>query len=338
MIHEQNKALIGQFRAALYDVNEANLLSQLQSVFAPNSAVKLTFPFEDLDGAAGLYEQAYRPLIAAMPDVERRDFIVMAGESQGQNWVGCAGHYIGVWERPFLDIPATRHPAFMRYAEFFRVEENKIVEMQAVWDIPQLMMQANAWPMSPSLGIEWLVPGPATQDGIITKPHNPEKAAASIKLVVDMLNGLAKSPQGVEAMQLEKYWHPKFLWYGPAAIGTTRRISGFRNWHQIPFLKAMPDRGVFMDKGITFGDDEYVGFTAWPGMRMKLSGAGWKGIATSITEMRMRSLDFWRCENGLIRENWVLIDLLHIYDQLGVDVFERMRELTIARQPRPFQK
>ena len=50
-----------------------------------------------------------------------------------------------------------------------------------------------------------------------------------------------------------------------------------------------------------------------------------------------RSLDFWRCENGLVRENWVLVDLLHIYDQLGVDVFGRMRELTVARQRRPIK-
>ena len=42
----------------------------------------------------------------------------------------------------------------------------------------------------------------------------------------------------------------------------------------------------------------------------------------------MRSLDFWRVENDLIRENWVLIDLLHVYHQLGVDVLGRMRELT----------
>ena len=49
-------------------------------------------------------------------------------------------------------------------------------------------------------------------------------------------------------------------------------------------------------------------------------------------ELTMRSLDFWRCENGLIRENWVLVDLLDVYHQLGVDVFERMRELTRMRQ------
>ena len=34
----------------------------------------------------------------------------------------------------------------------------------------------------------------------------------------------------------------------------------------------------------------------------------------------------------LIRENWVLVDMLDVYHQLGVDVFERMREVTYDRQ------
>ena len=48
--------------------------------------------------------------------------------------------------------------------------------MQALWDIPQVMMQAHAWPMTPSLGVEWVIPGPATQDGIITTPYDKAKA------------------------------------------------------------------------------------------------------------------------------------------------------------------
>jgi hypothetical protein len=122
-------------------------------------------------------------------------------------------------------------------------------------------------------------------------------------------------------------------WYGPAGIGTNRRISGFRNWHQIPFLKALPDRSMKEDiPQYFFADGPYVGETAWPGMRMTVSGDGWLGIAPVNREITMRSLDFWRSENGLLRENWVLVDLLHAYHQLGVDVFSRMREYTVDRQ------
>jgi len=150
---------------------------------------------------------------------------------------------------------------------------------------------------------------------------------------MDMLSGLQKhATGGPEAMNLPAYWHPKMTWYGPAGIGTNRRISGFRNWHQIPFLKAMPDRGTIGRKKAAFADGPFVGFTAWPGMSMTLSGDGWLGIAPSGQKITMRSLDFWRAENGLLRENWVLVDLIHVYEQLGVDVFNRMREYSVDRQ------
>ena len=48
-------------------------------------------------------------------------------------------------------------------------------------------------------------------------------------------------------------------------------------------------------------------------------------------KIEMRSLDFWRVEDRLIRENWVMVDLLQVYDQIGVDVFARMREFNKAR-------
>ena len=47
----------------------------------------------------------------------------------------------------------------MRFHEFYRIEDGRIVEMQALWDIPEVMMQAGAWPMVPSLGREFCIPG-----------------------------------------------------------------------------------------------------------------------------------------------------------------------------------
>jgi len=337
--HARNKHTIGRLRSALYDLEKDNLLQVLESLCTPDCPIHWTTPFEDFTGPKEFYSTVFAPLIEAVPDLERRDFIVMAGPAEEGNWVGCAGHYVGVFERPWLDIPPTYHPIAMRFHEFYRVEDDKIVEMQAVWDIPHVMMQADAWPMTPSLGIDWMAPAPAPQNGIITAARDEAQSKASLQLVVDMLAGLQKHAEGgPEAMDLPAYWHPKMTWYGPAGIGTNRRISGFRNWHQIPFLKAMPNRGM-NDKvpSYFFADGDYVGETSWPGMRMTLSEDGWLGIPPVNKEITMRSLDFWRCENGLLRENWVLVDLLHVYSQLGVDVFSRMREMTVARQAKkPF--
>lgn len=191
--------------------------------------------------------------------------------------------------------------------------------------------------MGPSLGRDWIVPSPVTQDGVVNGPYDAERAAESCGHVVGMLVDMGKHPaEPEEAMRLDHWWHHNFNWYGPAGIGSSRGIRGFRNWHQIPFLKAMPDRrGGYKGDAHFFGDGDYVGVTGWPGMAMTYTGDGWLGIAPNNKEITMRSLDFWRVErttNGLkIRENWVLVDLLSVWDQLGVDVLGRMREFNKAR-------
>ena len=334
-LHAANKKATSQLRLALAEFEPDSARHNLSILFAPGSRIHLAHPFETLDGPEEFFSVALEPLWRAIPDLERRETIVMSGRSRlGKNWVGCAGHYTGSFIRPWLDIPPTGHMVSMRFHEFFRMESGKAVEMQALWDIPEMMMQAGAWPMSPSLGREWHVPGPATQDGLFIDGSDPARSDSSLRLVGEMLEALGNfADQGVEAMRLEQYWHPRCSWYGPSGIGTCRGIEGFRNWHQIPFLNAMPDRVGTLGKGDLFAEGNYVGFTAWPGMRMSLTGDGWLGIAPSGRKITMRSLDFWRCKDGTIRENWVLIDLLHVYAQLGVDVFARLREFNKARHP-----
>jgi hypothetical protein len=36
-------------------------------------------------------------------------------------------------------------------------------------------------------------------------------------------------------------------------------------------------------------------------------------------------------EEGLIRENWVLVDLLDLFAQVGIEVFDRLAEFNKAR-------
>ncbi|MEH6590551.1 MAG: ester cyclase [Halioglobus sp.] len=333
--HTRNKLALKPFREALYNYDSDNVRTVLSQLFQRDAKIQLAHPFEDLQGPDALYNEAFAPLQKAIPDLERRDHIVIAGPAgHGDEWVGCCGYYTGSFEAPWLDIPPTGHQVAMRFHEFYRIVDGKVAEMQALWDIPELMLQAGAWPMAPSLGREWQVPGPATQDGLVEGPWNKSQSDASLTLVNDMCDALGNyATGGVEAMRLGDYWHPRCSWYGPSGIGTGRGIEGFRNWHQIPFLNGLPDRIGDAGAGHLFADGDYVGFTAWPGMHMSVSGDGWLGIAPAGQNITMRSLDFWRCENGMIRENWVLVDLLDIYHQLGVDVFARLREFNKARRP-----
>ena len=328
-----NRASIDRLRAAQYDFDLAALKRLIRELFAPDATLNLAHPIGAPESPEELAAGVYAALKAALPDLERRDTIVIAGRTlAGAHWVGCCGYYTGRFENAWLGIPPTRHFAAMRFHEFYRMHGGRIVEMQSLWDIPELMMQANVWPMSPSLGREWQVPGPATQDGLLTAGAAEPPSRASFDLVFAMCESLGNfASGGAEAMHLERYWHPRCSWYGPSGIGSARGIEGFRNWHQIPFLRGMPDRVGNPGAGHLFAEGDYVGFTAWPGMHMSISGDGWLGIAPGGQRIDMRSLDFWRCENGLIRENWVLVDILDVYRQIGVDVLARMRELAAAR-------
>lgn len=336
-IHTRNKATLAPLRVAMADFEADAVRTAMRRVFASDATVNLSFPFGTMAGPDDFYGQVYAPLLAAWPDLERRDTIVMAGPtSHGADWVGCGGYYTGTFEAPWLDIPPTGHQVAMRFHEFYRFANGRVVEFQALWDIPEVMMQAGAWPMAPSLGREWQVPGPASQDGLVPGPYDAAEGDRSCRHIVEMLTAMKRHPSqgGPEVMEMERYWHPRMNWYGPAGIGTGRGIAGFRNWHQIPFLAGMPDRGRYVDE-ITyhfFGDRNYAAVTGWPNMIQTLTHGGWMGIAPAGRRITMRSLDFWRIENGLIRENWVLVDLLDVYDQLGVDVLGRMREFNKARR------
>ena len=335
-VHTAHKALLAPLRAAMYDFDLAAVRAALEAVCADDVVFRLAYPFETIAGVGTYVDTVYALLLRAIPDLERRDHIVMAGPTpEGAHWVGCGGCYTGTFAAPWLDIPPTGHLVHMRFHEFYRIEGGRITEMQALWDIPEVMMQAGAWPMSPSLGREWHIPGPATCDGLVPGPYDATQGQATCQHIIDMLTCMKRHPRegGPEVMEMERFWHPRMTWYGPAGIGTGRGIQGFRDWHQIPFLNAMPDRGAYVGDIVYhfFGDRAYAAVTGWPNMYQTLSHGGWLGLPPVDKKIAMRSLDFWRLEHGLIRENWVMVDLLHMYDQLGVDVLARMREFNKAR-------
>lgn len=67
-----------------------------------------------------------------------------------------------------------------------------------------------------------------------------------------------------------------------------------------------------------------------PLSRALRSGDGFLGLAPTGKHITRRSLDFWTVEDGRIRECWVMVDMLDLYRQLGVDVLDRMTRMRAA--------
>lgn len=337
-LEHTNKSCVGRLCDAMYDFDESTVRAQLKEALSLECVIHMCHPFGDLNGPIAFYDAVYRDLYQAIPDLERRDYIRVAGPSESdEQWVGCAGYYMGSFKNSWLGLPATGQFISFRYHEFFKIVDEKVIEIQAVWDLPEWLHQINVWPMAPSLGREFQVPGPASNDGVSSQPYDAEHSLKTRQHIIDMLSALVRHPAegGPEVMELDKFWHPKMNWYGPSGIGTCRGIQGFRQWHQIPFLNAMPDRGQFQDEVELhfFAEGNYAAVTGWPNMAQTLSHDGWLGLPGTGQKIFLRSLDFWRVENGLIRENWVLVDLMHVYSQLGIDVLSRAREIASTRMP-----
>jgi predicted ester cyclase len=283
-------------------------------------------PINDLHGSDALIASFWSPFLAAMPDLERRDDIVIANSFKGGDWIGATGHYAGTFTRDWLGIPATSGVLNIRYGEFSRIEAGKVREVYLILDLLDVMRQAGCWPKELSIGrgVADRVPGPATRDGVTLEAAAPGESEKSLRLVEAMIAGLMQYDQkSLESMGMERFWHPDMMWYGPAAIGTSRRLKGFQDVHQRAFLQAFPDR-VGGNHKARIGDGVYVGSCGWPSINATHRGP-WLGYPATGRRITMRVMDFWRREGTLLRENWVFIDQIDLLLQMDVDTFAMIR-------------
>ncbi len=318
----------------------AELSEAIRAGYHPDAALHVSHPIDGLGGLEAIEGALWKPMRQAIPDIERRDDIVAGGRYRNANLVGCLGHYVGTFERDWLGIPASHHVVTVRFGEGHELRDDKIATSWVFIDFLDLMRQVGYWPIAPSLGQEMRWLPPATHDGVILTPQEDAVSEQSIRRVLEMhralgvYSGRPPTREVLDEMEMADHWHPTFMWYGPAGIGTTRGLQQFEDCHQIPFLTAFPDRGG-SDVGhfIRIGDDNYVVTGGWEYLRGTHTGNGFLGIPATGKRLVMRVMDFYRCDDETIVENWVPFDIPHLLLQIGVDVFGRMRHQ--FRQHRP---
>ncbi len=256
------------------------------------------------------------PLAAAIPNYEVRADIAMRGRFKGGDWTASSGHICGRFMASLFSIPATERVVYVRFGCFQRWEAGRVAETILILDLPSLMIEAGVWPLAVPLGPNFMAPPPVTRDGIWPQGDG----TASLGIVEGMIGGLMKFDGSLKTMNMRDFFAEDFWWFGPAPIGCFRGFDDYERGHATPFLTAFPDR-IGGKHRARFGDGDYVASTGWPSITATHRGSGWLGIEATDTPITMRVMDFWHSSNGLLDENWVMIDIPDVLNQIGIDVF-----------------
>ena len=317
--------------------------STLDGLAVPDAQWRAAHPMNGQAGNAAAIEAIWGPLKTALPDLERRDTVFVGGSYLGRTYLAALGHYCGTWTRDWLGIPATGRTLYLRYGEVWQIgPDGRVVQANLLWDVLDAMRQAGLWPLAPSLGVEEMWPGPLTADGVRLAPSDPLESEASLAQTLAMHRTLAEhddranlTRESLIAMPQRDHWHPKMMWYGPAGIGATRGIAGFVDGHQLPFRIAFHrPQGTFDEVTaerarhgaghyVRIGDGPYSVTGGWPSVYAMHMGGGFCGMPPTGRPVFMRVMDFYLHHEGLIRENWVPLDMLDLFAQMGVDLIAR---------------
>jgi predicted ester cyclase len=338
-----NKRRVRSFMDALAASTPETVGARLAEAYHPQAQWRGSHPWNELQGLAAIEQQFWRPFLHSFPDLERRDSLLIGGSYEGRDYVGAVGHLSARFRRDWQGIPATDQVVYWRYGEFHQMQDGRIIQSTVLLDVLDVIGQTGHWPLPPSRGAEGRWPGPLLADGILLTPQDPAESAASLALTLAMQASLGTHDdtlglgrQGLLEMAQRNYWHPRMMWYGPSGIGTTRGLEGFVDHHQLPFRTAFPrdpnrpqPSGMGQHGGshyVRIGDGRFSATGGWPSRHMMHLGGGWLGLPPTGRPITMRVMDFYRADEGLIRENWVPIDLVNVLLQLDVDVLDRVRQ------------
>jgi predicted ester cyclase len=316
-IVQKNKAIVWEFWQKLNDSEPGGAVNVIQSYVHKEISWHGPHPINNLKGVDALIKGFWQPLLKSFPDLRRKCDIFIGGHV---HWVGAIGYFTGTFSHDWLGIPASHCETHIRFGEFSAVYDGKIIMTYIIPDVLDVMRQAGFQLVPPSLGEEGLLPAPMTGDGVLLTTQVDEEGNKTLSLAKTMCGAL-------DTPECEGFWDSdRMMWYGPCGIGALRTYKKFEDDHCVPFRHAFPGYGTLFG-GVhvaEVGEGNYAGWVGWPSIR-GIHGGEYLGCPPTGNLFEWRLMDFYRREGDRIIENWVPVDMIHLFLTMGVDLFEKMR-------------
>ncbi len=333
-LNQANKKIVWEFWQTL-EKSEVDDVKTAVSHLVSEHVVWYGFdPVNKANGIDGFVNDFWGPLKHSFPDLKRNFHIFMGGVSNGRidgnieldgnMWVSGTGLMKGTFTHDYLTIPKNGREVNIRWGEFCRVEDGQIVEIYFLMDLVDLMQQAGFEVLPPALGQDGVYPPPVANDGLLHDAQNEDVSSHSLEhirsFIFDGLN--AFDQDDLKSMGMADYFHPNVRWYGPGGIGACLSFKEFEDLHQQPWLIAYPDRQV-QNLDALIAEGAYSGAPGWAGVKATHTGPYLDAPATG-NPIDFNGLDWWKRVGEQYIENWVFVDMIHLFRQFGIDLFARL--------------
>lgn len=337
--NQQNKSLVWDFWQRMNYATPDHFADLFRAAAHEEIDWNGSQPFNQILGIEAVVAQVWRPLRSAFPDLKRHTDILLGGMSGGEEWIAERGYLIGTFVNDWLGVPATGRKTNIRFGQFYVMREGKIAESYVIFDMIDLIRQAGFHLLPPARGAEGgKVIASMTGDGVLLMEQDPLETRKTAQLVRHMAEGLFRynrdrDGDDLRSMSGGDQWHQNFHWYGPCGIGSTYTLEEFEDFHQRPWLEGFGDRNLNLQGGRTlgYGDDtvlaegKYGALGIWDAPYSRHNGT-YMGVPATGKVMTLRDFDWYRREGNYLVQNWVPIDMVDLFMQMGIDLFERLQE------------
>ena len=182
------------------------------------------------------------------------------------------GHLMGLFDGPWLGIRPHRRMAFCAMPSSTGSRMGKIVETALFFDILHLMLQAGQNPLPPQTGAHMVQPGPATHDGLLTGPQDPEEGRDTLGDQHHDDGDIGeRGASRRRRRSLRAVWHDDMIWWGPAGIGATYTIDRYIDQHVMPFRDGLKDR-ISTATSAASPRADFGGFFGWANLTLTPTG------------------------------------------------------------------
>ena len=335
----KNKKNIKLLLKNIVESNSQDLEKNINNAYHKEAKLKCFHPINYLSGTEDIYHKLWLPIKNAFPDLERRDCLVIGGSFQDKVFVSAISLLTGTYKNSWLNVPTNNKTIYLRLCEVHQIKDNKIIESHILIDVIDFIRQAGFWPINKSNGVEGLWTTPFTANGATFENIDQKLSISSLEQALTMQRSLNIKPESDKNANHDyvrdkllthpqkDFWHEKMMWYGPSGIGTARGLEGFVNHHQLPFRMTFRERDYWkIGHYVELGDGNYSMTAGWHSIDAIHGAKDWLGYEGTGKSVTMRVMDFYHHHEGLIRENWVPIDIVHILKQIDIDVFELIKE------------